>query len=322
MKRHLSQDLIVFGIFVVAFVGLSVFLDGFLEVGNVLTLLRGVSVLAILGVGMAIVVIGRGIDLAMISNMAIWTAFALYLANRGVPIEVSLLVGLLLALLSGFVSGVLIAYVEIPSLFATLALGIAIYGLGRFLLVPTDVIYLPANIGAWELLGKGFIAGVPVPIIVAAVVGALAFLYLRYTKYGAFTYAIGDNFASARVAGISVRKIQVLQYVISAAVAYLAGLLTATSVSSINTRVVNSTMIYDVILVVVLGGIGLSGGKGGVRNVLVGTLLIGTVVNGMTIMDVPFTAQNIFKGVILLFAIIVDSLVNPRDEQTAQQGDI
>jgi ribose transport system permease protein len=73
---------------------------------------------------------------------------------------------------------------------------------------------------------------------------------------------------------------------------------------------------------VVLGGVGLSGGKGGVRNVVVGTLLIGILLNGMTIMDIQYTVQNLIKSSILLIAIIVDSFVNPRDEQTAQQGDI
>ena len=81
-------------------------------------------------------------------------------------------------------------------------------------------------------------------------------------------------------------------------------------------------MLYDVILVVVLGGISLSGGKGGVRNVVVGTLLIGTLLNGMTAMNIAYDEQSVIKSIILLIAIVVDSVVNPRDEQTAQQGDI
>jgi ribose transport system permease protein len=89
-----------------------------------------------------------------------------------------------------------------------------------------------------------------------------------------------------------------------------------------NMRVVNSTMIYDVLLVVILGGIGLSGGRGGVRNVLVGTVLIGLLLNGMTIMDISYTVQNLIKSTVLLGALVVDALLNPRDEQTSQQGDI
>ncbi|MPM65669.1 hypothetical protein SDC9_112566 [bioreactor metagenome] len=118
------------------------------------------------------------------------------------------------------------------------------------------------------------------------------------------------------------RPILVLQYVIAGVISFLAGIVTATSVAAMNTRVVNSNMIYDVILVVVLGGVGLSGGRGSVRNVLVGTLLIGILINGMTIMDIQYTVQNVIKSLILLAAIISDSILNPRDEQTGQQGDI
>ena len=112
------------------------------------------------------------------------------------------------------------------------------------------------------------------------------------------------------------------QYTLSSLIGYTAGIVTAASVASMNTRIAISTYVYDVILVVVLGGIGLSGGRGGIRNVIVGTLLIGVLLNGMTIMDIQYTVQNVIKGVILLTAIVIDTIVNPRDEQTAQQGDI
>ncbi len=96
---------------------------------------------------------------------------------------------------------------------------------------------------------------------------------------------MGDNPLTARVTGIPTRPMMLLQYALSGFVAYLAGLVTAAVVNSMSTRVVNSTLVYDVILVAVIGGIGLSGGKGGVRNVIVGTLLIGILLNGMTILE-------------------------------------
>jgi ribose transport system permease protein len=110
--------------------------------------------------------------------------------------------------------------------------------------------------------------------------------------------------------------------VLAALIGTFAGMVMAASVNSMPTRIYNSTLIYDVILVVVLGGIGLSGGRGGVVNVVIGTLLIGTLLNGMTILDVSYSAQNLIKGVVLLAAILIDSFVNPRNEETAQQGDI
>jgi ribose transport system permease protein len=133
---------------------------------------------------------------------------------------------------------------------------------------------------------------------------------------------MGENYLAARITGIPTRPMIVIQYVLSSVIAFIAGIVTAAAVTSMNSRVVNSTLIYDVILVVVVGGIGLSGGKGGIRNVIVGTLLIGILLNGMTILDIPFTLQNLIKSAILLVAILVDSAINPRDEQTGQQGDI
>ena len=177
--------------------------------------------------------------------------------------------------------------------------------------------------GNWiDELGQIRLAEVPVDVFFFATVVFLAFLFLRFTKWGRYVYLMGDNFLAARNMGIPVRPMTVLRYVVSALIAFSAGVLTASSLHSINVRVVNSNLLYDVILVVVIGGIGLSGGKGAMRNVVVGALLIGIMQNAMTILDISNIYQNLIKSIILLVAIVVDSVLNPRDEQTAQQGDI
>jgi ribose transport system permease protein len=318
----LTQEKIVLLIAFALFCIFSFALNGFLTSGNLLTLVRGVSTLGILGVGMALVVIGRGIDLSIVAIYAMSAAWTLHLANTGASIPLALALGYLFALAVGVINGVLIAYLEIPALFATLGMAAFAYGFARFFLVPLYVVYMPPSASSIGWIGGGFIFGVPAPILFFALVAVLGFAFLRFTKQGRFIYAIGDNFAAARISGAPVRPIIVLQYAVSATVAYLAGLITATAVASMNTAVVNSSMIYDIILVVVLGGVGLSGGRGGIRNVIVGTLLIGILLNGMTIMNIQYTLQNVIRGLILLVAIVIDSVVNPRDEQTAQQGDI
>jgi ribose transport system permease protein len=323
MKRAvISPGKIVLLTAVVLFCAFSLFLRGFLNPGNLLTLVRGVSILGILGVGMAIVVIGRGVDLAIVATYAMSAAWTLHLATLGVAIVPALLLGFALALCVGIINGVLIAYLEIPALFATLGMAALVYGFVRFALVPLYVVYMPPSADSIAWIGGGFVGGAPTPILFFALIAFLGFVFLRFTKPGRFIYAIGDNFAAARVSGAPVRAIIVLQYVLSASIAYVAGMITATAVSSMNTAVSTSALIYDVILVVVLGGIGLSGGRGGIRNVLVGTLLIGILLNGMTIMNIEYTLQNVIRSVILLAAIVLDSLINPRDEQTDQQGDI
>jgi ribose transport system permease protein len=321
--RGFNQERIVFTLAVILFAIFAVFLDGFLTPQNILSLLRSVAVLGVLGLGMVIVVIGRGIDLSLVANMAISVAWAFQLANGGTPMFLALLLGLGFALLMSFIAGMLIAYAEIPPLFTTLAMGTFIYGFGRaHMIVGIDVVYLPHDLGWVRHIGQGVLFGVPAPIIIAALIALAAYGFLRYAKPGRFIYAMGDNFAAARIGGISVRAVLVFQYVLAGAAAFMAGMITATSVNAMNTRIVTSNLIYDVILVVVLGGVGLSGGKGGVRNVIVGTLLIGILLNGMTIMDIQYTVQNLIKSAILLIAIVVDSIINPRDEQTGQQGDI
>lgn len=321
-RIRLNQQLIVFIIFVLLFAGFSVSLPGFLTSQNIVNLLRSVSVLGILGLGMAIVVIGRGIDLAMVAMLAIPSALVLQMLQVGHGLPYALCVGLGLAVVTALISGFLVAYAEVPALFTTLAMGIILYGVGQSGMFQYEVIEVPRGFAGFNLLGQGEFLGIPSMVLTFAASVLLVGLFMRKTRLGAFIYAIGDNPNAARSSGISTRPMIIFQYVLAALIATFAGLVVASSVGTMNTRIFNSNLIYDVILVVVLGGIGLSGGRGGVLNVVVGTLLMGTLINGMTIYNVSTLMQDFIKGVILLMAILIDSFVNPRNEETAQQGDI
>ena len=257
----------------------------------------------------------------MVAVMAMSVALYLQLLNGGQSEGIALALALGFVLAIGLLNGFLVAYADVPAIFVTLASGSFVFGYVRSQLIDTDAVTVPA--GHWLLgLGGLRIAEVPIEVYIFAVLSVVVFLFLRFTKWGRYIFFAGDNPAAARNTGIPVRPMLVLRYVLSALTAFAAGLLTAASLQSINTRVVNSNLLYDIVLVAVIGGIGLSGGKGGVRNVLVGAALIGIMLNAMTILDIPLIYQNLIKSTILLFAIIVDGLINPRDEQTAQQGDI
>jgi len=233
-----------------------------------------------------------------------------------------LLTGLSFAIAIGMTNGFLVAYAEIPALFTTLAVGIGVAGLGQSGLFEYEIIAWPEELNVIAWIGRGTLFGLPFSIVAFVAACFLVHLFLRKTRMGLFVYALGDNLDAARNSGIPTRPIIVLQYVLAAVIALIAGLVLSASSSSMDTRIFNLTWIYDVILVVVLGGIGLSGGRGGVLNVVVGTLLIGTIVNGMTIMNVSFETQKLIKGLVLLAALLFDSLLNPRNEETAKQGDI
>lgn len=316
-----SQERIVLVLAVVIFAIAGAVLPGFLAPANLISIVRSVSVLGLLAVGMAIVIIGRGIDLSAVAVMAMSAAWYLQMLNDGWSSAAALGLTVLGVLFIGLVNGFLIAYADVPAIFATLASGSFVFGYVRSQLITQDAVPVPR--GNWlEYLGSARLFDIPAEVFVFAGASFAAYLFLRYTKWGRFVYYMGDNLMAARNIGIPVRPMTLLRYMLSSLIALAAGLLTASTLLSINTRVVNSSLLYDVILVVVIGGIGLSGGKGGMRNVIGGAILIGIMFNAMTIMDIPNIYQNLIKATILLIAIIVDSLLNPRDEQTAQQGDI
>jgi ribose transport system permease protein len=321
-KIRLTQEGVVLGLAAGMFVLFSLILPGFLTTSNVLSLIRGVSVLGSLGLGMALVVIGRGIDLALIATMVISAGLAMALAHAGIPFWLCLVVGAVFAVCAECLIGIIVAYAEIPAIFTTLAMGAVIYGVGRSYFFANDTQTAPFDAHSFLALGSGRLLGIPMPIIIFAALAVVLHVILRYTQFGRLIYAIGDNPRAASLSGAATRLLIVSQYVVNGLVAFIAGLVMTASSLEINTRIYNSTMLYDVILVVVLGGVGLTGGRGGVRNVLVGTALVGVMLNGMTIMDLSYIEQNLIKSIILLAAIIIDTLINPRDEQTSQQGDI
>lgn len=319
--KNLNQERIVLVIAVLMFIIASFALPGFFTTDNIVSIVRSVSVLGILALGMAIVIIGRGIDLSAVAIMAMSVAWYLQLLGNGMGDGSALALVVAGVLVIGLLNGFLVAYADVPAIFVTLASGSFVFGYVRSQLITQDAVPVPP--GHWvELMGGLRCLSIPIEVFIFAGLAFLTFLFLRYTKWGRYVYFAGDNPVAARNIGIPVRPMLILRYVISALVSFVAGLLTAASLHSINSRVVNSTLLYDIVLVAVIGGIGLAGGKGGVRNVLFGAALIGIMLNAMTIIDIPFLYQNLIKSTILLAAIIVDGLINPRDEQTAQQGDI
>lgn len=303
-------------------VSFAILLPPFLTVLNMVALLQNVAILGIMSLGMAVIVIGRGIDLSMVALMVVPSGLLLQLVQNGQPLYIAFAAAIALALLFGLINGYLIAYVEISPLFTTLGTGIFLAGMGQALFFPLDVVPWSPQLKAIEWIGSGPILEVPKPILMFAAAGIGMALFLRKTRLGQFVYAIGDNPHAARTGGISTRPMLVFMYVLSAMVATFAGLVMAGAIQSMPTRIYNSTMIYDVILIVILGGIAMTGGRGKVSNVVAGTLLIGILLNGMTIMNVSYSAQNVVKGIVLLVALLFDTFLNPRNEDTAQQGDV
>ncbi len=317
---RLSQEQIVAGLTLLLLIVFAVALPGFATASNLLNLVRSISILGILGLGMGLIVISRGLDLSEVAIMAGSWSIALVASQHGVPAFWAMLLALAIALVIGLANGVMIAFVEMPALFVTLAAAFVIYGVA-FWVAPVWVVYAPQDAPALVFPGRGVLFGIPMPIFVFAGAALLMHFFLSQTSLGRFIYAQGDNPDAARLSGVALRPLMVLEYALVALLAWLAGLVWVGRTGSMQMSIVQGTQIFDVILVVVLGGISLVGGRGGVFSVVVGCALIGTLLNAFTIMDVNSEVQNIVRGVVLLAAIILDNWLHPRDEETARQGD-
>lgn len=321
--KSVGLEVLVFSTTVVIFILCAIFINGFLTMANMSTLVRSVSVLGILGIGMGIVVIGRGLDLSQVAVMAIFAAWTLKLVGLGHGLVFSIASGMVLSILIGMFNGFSISIIGIPALFTTLATGFFVYGVGRWIMLNGVVVMqVPDGQDFLIFLGQGEIFHLPVPLVIFAVIALIGYFLLSRTTAGRFSYALGDNAEASRLTGVSVRVLTIEHYAFAAFVAYLAGIVTAGSAASINTRIFSSSLIFDVLLVVVLGGISLSGGRGSIVSVLVGTLLVGTLVNGMILLNIQGEWQSIAKSVVLLIAITLDRKLHPRDEETARQGDL
>lgn len=319
-KFKTSQEQVVLTLTLCLLIVFSIFLPGFLSVKNILVLLNNISILGILSLGMGLIIIGRGIDLSEIAIMAGAWAIGLSAVESGVSVPLAIALSLASALLIGAFNGVMVAFVEAPALFVTLATGFVVYGVA-FWVSPTLVHYTPQDEPALLFLGVGRLFGIPMPIIVFALCTLVVHLFLSRTSLGRFVYAQGDNPETARLSGIPVRPMIVLQYLLVAILAWIAGLVWIGTSGSIQMTVVQGTYIFDVILIVILGGVSLVGGRGSTLSVVAGCVLIGTLLNAFTIMDINSDVQNIIRGGVLLLAILIDNYLHPRDEETARQGD-
>jgi ribose transport system permease protein len=320
LLRKPSQEQIVLLITLALLIVFGASLPGFATITNLLNLVRSISILGILGLGMGMIVISRGIDLSEVAIMAGSWCIALLENQQGLPIFWSVLLALAIAVAIGVSNGVMVAFVEVPALFVTLAAAFVIYGIA-FWVAPAWVVYAPKDVPAMVFLGQGHLLGVPTPIIVFGIAAYVMHLFLSRTSTGLFIYSQGDNAEAARLTGVALRPLIIFEYVIVALLAWLAGLVWIGTTGSMQMAIVQGTMVYDVVLVVVIGGISLVGGRGGVMSVVAGCVLIGTLLNAFTIMDINSEVQNIIRGAVLLAAIILDNWLHPRDEDTARQGD-
>lgn len=289
----------------------------FLQAQNLINVVRQMSVIAMLALGLTVVIISTGIDLSVGSIVALAAVVATSLAQApgatnqmypglNLPILVPIAAGLLVGAAAGFVNGFLIARFRIAPFIATLGMMTAARGLA---LIYSDGRPISKLTPEFNFLGQGEILGIPVPIVLLAVVVIGSHLVLNNTRFGRHVYALGGNEQAARVSGINLSRVKIGIYTFSGLLAGLGGMVLAGRIGSGNPQLGTGAEL-DAITAAVIGGTSFTGGIGTVWGTIVGALIIGVLNNGLDLLNVsPFT-QQVVKGVIIVVAIIIDERKN------------
>jgi inositol transport system permease protein len=289
----------------------------FLQPVNLLNIVRQISVIGLIAMGVTVAIISTGIDLSSGSVVGLASVVAASLAQQPdwpqakfpgleLPLIVALLGGLGVGLACGFINGFLIAKFKIPPFIATLGMmtaarGMALlYSNGRPLSSLTD---------AYNFIGGGAILGIPTPILILALVGIGTHVMLNNTKFGRYIYAIGGNELAARFSGLNLDRVKIGIYTFAGLLAGLAGIVVSSRISS-GQPGLGVGYELDAITAAVIGGTSLSGGIGTVWGTVVGALIIGVLNNSLDLLNVSAYWQQILKGAIIVIAIIIDERKN------------
>ncbi|MES2898868.1 MAG: L-arabinose ABC transporter permease AraH [Pseudomonadota bacterium] len=290
--------------FVILFAVLAATVENFFSVTNVVGLMLSVAQIGMVACTMMLCLASRDFDLSVGSTIAFAGVLGALVLERSGSVPLAMLAGLGAGATIGALNGVLIAYLRVNALIATLATMLMVRGLA---FIASHGQAVGINDDSFIDFGDARIFGVPMPVLVAAACFIVFGILLNHTVFGRNTLAIGGNPEAARLAGVKVEKLRVCIFALQGLVVGLAGLILAARITSGQPNAAQGFEL-DVISACVLGGVSLQGGKARIFGVLIGVLIMGTVENVMNLMDVDAFYQYLMRGVILLAAVLLDQL--------------
>ena len=270
---------------------------------NFKNILVAVSTIGILSVGTTMVIVTGGIDLSIGSVLALTGVLVAYFSHH-MPIPAAVSLALLIGAAAGAFNGLMITRVGINPLIATLGSlsihrGLAFdFSGGLTQSVSGD---------GFAFLGNATLFGVPFQVLVTVLLFLVAAWVMGWTVFGRSVYAIGGNAQASRLAGLPVRRLQMIVYTLCGLGAAVGAMFQVSHLGVADPKATNEIEL-SVIAAVILGGTSLSGGKGTLSGTLLGVLIMGTLNNGLTLLDVSSYNQDVARGAVLLLAVAIDQL--------------
>jgi simple sugar transport system permease protein len=296
----------------------SIVNENFLSYANLADILRSISIVTLVAIGVTFSLIVGGFDLSVGSAVSVSTVLSAslmvwYRQELLVAIVVPLLVGLLIGLVNAF----LVVKVRIPDILATLVTlyvfqGIHLSytkGFSIYNNMPlTDGSSAPGIIiPSFLFIGQGKVWGVPVPVILMVLAILIVHVFLTYTRYGRFLYVTGGNLEAARLSGIPVNRYRTLAYLLSALFASIGGIVLAARIGT-GQVMAGAPLLMDAVAAAFIGFSIFGQGKPNAFGTFCGAILMGVLMNGLTMLNVPYYAQDIVKGLVLAGALTLTYL--------------
>lgn len=275
--------------------------EKFLTYMNFTTILRSISTTAIMAFGMTFVIITGGIDLSVGSVVALSGTLCAGLISSGWNYALAVIVGLAAGTLCGVFDGFVISRTKIPAFIVTMAMMNIARG-ASYIYSSGKPIRTPDSFGSF---GNGYVASIPIPVIVMILLLIASMLLLSKSKFGRSVYAIGGNMEAARFSGINTQRVVWMVYILVSFLASVAGIITASRLYSGQPTVAQGSEM-DVIAATVLGGVSMAGGVGKIGGTMIGAIIIGVLSTGMNLLKIPSFYQMIVMGLVILLAVYVD----------------
>ena len=305
--------------------------EHFLELDNFLDIFRAVSILVIVSIGFTMSVVVNGLDVSVgaVTGLAVILTPAIMVIWQ-LPWYVAIALALFAGMCVGLLNSFLIVKIRIPDLLATLGVMYLVMGL-QMTITKGDSVYKGMT-DPWSpirattegviapiflKLGQGFVfsstsfRGIPIPVIVMLVVVILAFIFLEYTRYGRALYAVGGNLEAARLSGINVNHYRTLAYVLSATLATIGGLVLASRIGSGAVKA-GDPYLLDAVAATYFGFAVLGARRPNVFGTVIGALFVGIMLNGLTMMNMPWYLQDVIKGLVLIISLGLSFYVSRR----------
>ncbi len=277
----------------------------FFTFNNFLNIGQRMSVMGIMAVGCSVALIVGMLDVSQYSILAFVGSACVLLDRAGWDIGFVFLFAILAGLLLGAVNGFIVTVLKINPIIGTIATGMVFRGLTYMITNSRTLSVAPETKDIYMSIGRGSLLEIPITFLIMLGVYLIIFIVLKYTRFGRYIYAVGGNSQASFLSGVNLKKIRFGALMISGLTAGLGGFLLLTQLASFQPNT-GSTALLDIIAAVLLGGIGLSGGKGRLTGTILGVVVIIIIQNGMTIMGIQTYWQMIVRGSIIIIAIFVN----------------